>query len=85
MPKAAEPEILIMRTCHGHWVTVGRTSRRPHLAKAPRAPPKKTANMCLLFTLHDVSGETSEYCAHYVDLGNATTAISMRQYRGGRI
>ena len=47
MPKAAEPEILIMRTCQGHWVTVGRASRSPHLAKAPTAPPKKTANMCL--------------------------------------
>ncbi len=79
MPKAAEPEILIIRICQGHWVTIGRISRSAHRAKAPTAPPKKIAEICLLFTLHDGSGESLECVAHYVHAGNATSAIFMRQ------
>lgn len=84
-PNAADPEILIRTICQGQWVIVGRSSRIPHLDKAPIAPPKKTAKNCLLLTSHDGSAESRKYYVHYVDGRNATTATYMGQYVGGRI
>ncbi len=57
-PRTPQPATLTMKTCQGHAPVTGSISNKPHLAQAPRMPPRITEIKVFLSTHNDATGET---------------------------